>query len=151
MWNHDEDSLIDSVYEPLEVSLGEQEVCQMIACGFGHAAAVTRCVEVCLQCVCSVLQRVASSCSVLQRVSDDCMWVCDTLRLSRGVLQCVAACCSVLQRVAVCCSVCQMIACGFGHAAAVTRGVATCCTVFAVCCIVFAVCCSVCQMNTCGL
>jgi len=42
MWNHDEDSLIDSVYEPLEVSLGEEEVCQMIACGFGHAAAVTR-------------------------------------------------------------------------------------------------------------
>jgi len=103
MWNHDEDSLIDSVYEPLEVSLGEEEVCQMIACGFGHAAAVTRCVEVCLQCVCSVLQRVAASCSVLQRVSENCMWVCDTLRLSWcSVLQRVAACCSALQCVAAC-------------------------------------------------
>jgi len=66
MWNHDEDSLIDSLYEPLEVSLGEEEVCQMIACGFGHAAAVTR-------CVCSVfavcLQRVAVCCSELQCVA----------------------------------------------------------------------------------
>eukprot|EP00802_Teleaulax_amphioxeia_P010570 Tamp_10598.p1 GENE.Tamp_10598~~Tamp_10598.p1 ORF type:complete len:395 (+),score=-2.64 Tamp_10598:603-1787(+) len=42
MWNHDEESLIDTVYEPMEVSLGEGTGCEMMACGFGHAAAVTK-------------------------------------------------------------------------------------------------------------
>ena len=26
IWNHDEESLIDTIYEPLEVSLGEKQV-----------------------------------------------------------------------------------------------------------------------------
>ena len=32
---------MDSVYSPLQVTLGDGITCRMMACGFGHAAAVT--------------------------------------------------------------------------------------------------------------
>jgi len=91
---------------------------------------------VCLQCVCSVLQRIhindddyplvyQSAMSVTPPCIAMCCSVLQCLAVYCSMLQCIAVCCSALQCAAVCCSVLQCVA----VCCSVLQCVAVCCSV----------------------